>query len=109
MSFIDGTIRLASFRKLLLTGSVLALCKLAVAFVDPPADKSAGKPADEAPPAEAVDEPLRPGTVACANLVYGEGKTSVCFSSEFMAEAGRLTNIVTQPKFTPVKLDSPRL
>src|SRR5690348_14552011 len=104
MSFADGTIRLASFRKLLLTGFVLALCKLAVAFVDPPAERPASKAAEEAPPAEAADEPLRPGTVACANLVYGDGKTSVCFSSEFMAEAGRLTNIVTQPKFTPVRL-----
>ncbi len=48
----------------------------------------------------------RRGTVTCANLVYGDNKTSVCFSAEFLAQIGRETNVVAEAEFTQVKLDS---
>lgn len=93
-------------RRAVLFSAVLASCKLAVAFIDPPSDPV------ETPAVETVDaeeEELKPGTVACANLVYGTGKTSVCYSPQFLAEVGRQTNIVTQSRFSPVKLESSRL
>lgn len=49
------------------------------------------------------------GEVQCANLIYANDKTSVCFSDAFMAQAQRDANIRTTGKFTPVKLDSPDL
>lgn len=46
------------------------------------------------------------GIVQCANLIYGPGKTSTCFSDEFLSAAQRETSIVTDRRFKPVKLDS---
>jgi hypothetical protein len=51
----------------------------------------------------------RRGTVSCANLVYGDNKTSVCFSAEFLAQISRETNVIAEPEFTQVKLESPEL
>ena len=46
------------------------------------------------------------GTVRCANLIYGNNKTSVCFSSEFMSQIARDTNVVTDEKLVPTELGS---
>jgi len=46
------------------------------------------------------------GIVECANLIYGPGKTSSCFSDEFLSAVQRETSIVTDRRFKPVKLDS---
>lgn len=115
-----GAMRRGFVGKALLVALVLAGCRMAVAFVDPPNDPAETKPAETKPgdakpgdanPSEpsAGDDDLRPGSVACANLVYGNGKTSVCFSPQFLAEVGKQTNIVTRSRFAPVKLESPRL
>lgn len=50
-----------------------------------------------------------PGMVRCANLTYGNGKTSVCFSQEFLKQISRDTNVVTEEKFSAVKLESTEL
>jgi hypothetical protein len=47
--------------------------------------------------------------VRCANLVYGEGKTSVCFSSEFLTQLARETNINADPKLYSVQLAATEL
>lgn len=53
--------------------------------------------------ATAGDEP---GLVRCANLIYGENKSSVCFSDEFLVQIQKETSIRTYRRFSPVKLDS---
>jgi hypothetical protein len=54
--------------------------------------------------ARAEDAPR--GMVNCANLIYGDNKSSVCFSSGFLAEIAKSTNIKTKREFVPVKLES---
>ena len=49
------------------------------------------------------------GIVRCANLIYGNNKTSVCFSSEFLAQIARDSNIITEGKFDTVNLESGEL
>ena len=44
--------------------------------------------------------------VKCANLIYANGKTSVCFSSEFLKQMRRDSNIQADPKLYPTRLDS---
>ncbi len=44
--------------------------------------------------------------VRCANLVYANGKTSVCFSAEFLSKLRRDTNINTDTKLYPIRLES---
>lgn len=51
----------------------------------------------------------RPGVVQCANLIYGRGKSSVCFSDEFLAQVQKDTFIRTNRRFCPVKLGSGEL
>jgi hypothetical protein len=46
------------------------------------------------------------GMVRCANLIYGDDKTSVCFSSEFLKQLARETHIQADPKLYPVRLDA---
>ncbi|MEX0726369.1 MAG: DUF4159 domain-containing protein [Planctomycetaceae bacterium] len=46
------------------------------------------------------------GVIKCSNLIYGNNKTSVCFSPEFLKQIQQETNITTEPNFTPVKLES---
>lgn len=52
---------------------------------------------------------LQPGLVHCANLVYGDNRSSVCFSSEFLAQANQETHIRTHDRFIPVHLESQEL
>lgn len=59
--------------------------------------------------AAASGQESRQGLVRCANLVYGDNKTSVCFSAEFLAQIGRETNIIADEKFTQVRMESPQL
>jgi len=56
------------------------------------------------PLAHADDSPR--GIVNCANLIYGDSKTSVCFSPEFLSQIARSTNIRTKHEFVPVKMES---
>jgi hypothetical protein len=60
-----------------------------------------------AAPASAQETPR--GTVKCANLIYSNGKTSVCYSPEFLKEIQKQTNIVAHPEFVPVKVESDEL
>ena len=59
-------------------------------------------------PEEAANAPgpMLPGVVNCAVLTYGNGKTSRCFSSEFLAQAARETHIKTNPRFVSTPLES---
>lgn len=61
--------------------------------------------ADQVP----ADSAESPGTVKCANLIYGENQTSVCFSAEFLSQMRSETNIAAAPQFVPVQLESPEL
>jgi Domain of unknown function (DUF4159) len=54
--------------------------------------------------ARADDRPQ--AIVNCANLIYGESKTSVCFSPEFLNQISKSTNIRTKHEFVPVKIES---
>lgn len=49
------------------------------------------------------------GVVFCANLIYGHGKTSVCFADEFLSQLRKDSSIRTNRRFYPVKLDSDEL
>ncbi len=44
------------------------------------------------------------GIVQCANLIYADGKTSSCFSDEFLSTVQKETSITTERRFKPVKL-----
>jgi hypothetical protein len=60
------------------------------------------------PPA-AVPGVLQPGLVNCANLVYGEGKSSVCFSSEFLAQTNQDTHARANERLVEAHLESVEL
>jgi hypothetical protein len=65
--------------------------------------------ADEvAAPAEPVVPvaPAKPGAVRCANLIYADNKSSVCFSSEFMSQIMRDSHVQTNSRLTVVNLES---
>ncbi len=47
--------------------------------------------------------------VYCANLIYAEDKTSVCFSDDFLRVAREETNIQAHPVFEAVRLESVEL
>ena len=49
------------------------------------------------------------GTVRCANLIYANGKTSVCFSSEFLKQLSRESHIKADTRLYPVRLESAEL
>ncbi len=84
--------------------SLFAALGLVAGFIS-----AADETKEPAPEAAVPASQPAPGAVACANLIYGAGKTSVCYSPEFLAETGRLTHIVTHAKFTPVKIESDTL
>lgn len=44
--------------------------------------------------------------VKCANLIYGNGKTSVCFSSEFLKQLSRESNIKADPELHATRMES---
>jgi hypothetical protein len=47
--------------------------------------------------------------VECANLIYGETKSSVCFSEEFLSTVAAESSVNTSRKFKPVKLSDPEI
>jgi len=49
------------------------------------------------------------GTIYCANLIYADDKTSICFSDTFLGEVREETHIKTHPTFEDVRLDSTEL
>ena len=49
------------------------------------------------------------GIVRCANLIYGNNKTSVCFSDAFLKQVNKDTHIQTRPRFEAVKLETDKL
>ncbi len=53
-----------------------------------------------------VRRTLQPGVVNCANLVYADSKTSVCFSSEFLSVVNRETHIRANEQLVPTHLES---
>lgn len=63
---------------------------------------SSGSPAESALPPAAVE----PGVVNCANLIYGNQQSSVCFSAEFLTQVQEETHIRTNPRLVPVALDA---
>ncbi len=56
-----------------------------------------------------ANQDSRQGVTQCANLIYGHGKSSVCFSDEFLAQIQKDTNIRTNRRFCPVKLQGEQL
>ncbi len=49
------------------------------------------------------------GIVQCGNLIYAAGKTSTCFSDEFLSLTQKETSIATDRRFKPVKLSGEEL
>jgi hypothetical protein len=49
------------------------------------------------------------GIVQCANLIYAAGKTSTCFSDEFLSTTQKETSIATDRRFKAVKLSGEEL
>ncbi len=48
-------------------------------------------------------------TVQCANLIYGSGKTSVCFSAEFLRQLSRESNIKADSELHAIRLEASEL
>ena len=46
------------------------------------------------------------GVIECSNLIYGRNKTSVCFSSGFLKQIQKDSNIKATPKLFPTKVES---
>ena len=82
----------------LLVASIIAAVSLNVWAWFPPE-----KPNSEPAEAPAV---LQPGMVNCGNLIYGNSKTSKCFSPEFLTQISRDTHITANPQLVPVQLES---
>jgi len=68
-----------------------------------------GVPPPAGPPADLAEGDEREGVVQCANLIYAQDKSSICFSDAFLAQIQKDTNIRTNRRFYPVKLDSPEI
>ena len=65
----------------------------------------------EKPPPDLIPStaPLKPGIVACGNLIYATNRSSVCFADKFLTEVAEKTTCKVEPKFRPVRLDSDTL
>lgn len=85
---------------------VLALILPLFAWAEQPTgDKPPGAP----PVFEPLALPRIVGSVQCANLVYGNDKSSVCFSGNFLKQLAVDTHITADPNLVRVKLESPDL
>jgi len=61
----------------------------------------------EAAITKAADAPNADLTrLQCGNLVYGGGKSSVCFADKFLSDVRSKTNLNVGSNFVPVRLDS---
>jgi hypothetical protein len=95
-------------RRVLGAAAVLLGCAALWAAVPPPAEPPDADDADAdaeevvTPPAA----PAKPGAVRCANLIYGDNKSSVCFSSEFMSQIMRDSHIQTDPRLAAIRMES---
>jgi hypothetical protein len=65
-----------------------------------------GADVESAPEVPAV---WQPGVVNCATLTYADGKSSRCFSEEFLAQISRDTHVAANPRLVPADLESPEL
>ncbi len=54
------------------------------------------------------DDRINGNRVQCANLVYAVNKSSVCFSDRFLKRLEAQTKVLTEARFSKVKLDSSR-
>ena len=52
---------------------------------------------------------LKPGQIACGNLIYAINHSSVCFADKFLTEVSQQTSCKVEPRFRPVRLDSDKL
>ncbi len=53
-----------------------------------------------------VPPTLQPGVVNCGNLIYGDNKTSKCFSPQFLTQIQHESNVLANPGLVPVQLES---
>ena len=85
-------------RRVLTTLALLLAAGMAARAADEIKDKASGE-------AEPVPV-LQPGMVNCGNLIYGNGKTSRCFSAEFLTQIGEDSHVVANTQLIPVHLES---
>lgn len=55
------------------------------------------------------DEIVKATAIRCNNLIYANGKTSICFADKFLTTAGESTGLNVLPKFNTVKLGTKAL
>ncbi len=79
----------------------------AQSIVDSIFDDLVEQEAEEAAPAEPAV--IQPGIVNCATLTYGNGKSSRCFSEEFLSQISRDSHIIANPRLVPANLESSEL
>lgn len=65
--------------------------------------------APAAVPTDPVSAALQPGLVNCANLVYGDNHTSVCFSSQFLTQVNSDSHIRANERLISARLESVEL
>lgn len=63
----------------------------------------------ELPPESTTDPQRAESLVRCANLVYGQNKSSVCFSDKFLRQTDQETPIRADGRFHKVSLESDTL
>ena len=54
------------------------------------------------------EDKINGNRVQCANLIYAVNKSSVCFSDRFLKRLEMQTKVLTESKFSKVKLDNSR-
>ena len=64
---------------------------------------------DDQEAAPDVPAEWQPGVVNCATLTYANGKSSRCFSEEFLSQIGRDTHVAANARLVPADLESPEL
>jgi hypothetical protein len=106
------------FRRLAAAACALAIGSLALAagpldgvrdFLRGGSTVVAAAPVAKSPGAPAASAAPQPGVVNCANLVYGESETSVCFSSQFLTQTNSDTHIRVNDRLMTARLESVEL
>ena len=69
----------------------------------------AGASDDSASPSDRSSHNDESAAVQCANLVYSQDQSSVCFAPQFLKLLNDETHIRAAPRFSRVRLDSPEL
>ena len=85
-----------------------ALCVLSMHRLIAQTFEPGVEPAEDRAESDVDHEPTE-AVVYCANLEYGDGKTAVCYSAQFLSTVAQETNIQTHPGFDTVRLDSAEL